>query len=179
MNAEYPLSKKGYKCLDHCYYPNTFIIHPVTLTKMQIKNTSFCPINEINDDGNLILYDKCDKPTHKEYDDTNAPQSLSFNTKLFLKIYGINNFTEGLEWLKNSSHLPIRTLIRNVNCMLSIYGDKNILFSEPIITFIQKLVKKKISYKQVEKYLIKYIKTNKEFDILKIKKYIKKSLNKI
>lgn len=179
MNEEeYSISDRGFKCIDHCYYPNTFIIHPITYNKIQENNYPFCPVNEVDDNGNYILYDKCSNPTKDKFETKYTLNILPFNKKEFLKLYGIITFEDAIKWINNSSHLPKNTLKRNINCILTVFGNNNVLFTEPIIKFIQKMIKK-TSYKQTEKLLIEYSKKNKEADLFKIKNFIKKSLNKI
>lgn len=178
---QFPISMKGYKCIGHCYYPNTYVIHPITQKNITNKKNNFCPVNEIDEKGEMILTDKCYIPTHKIQEDsiTNIFPTIKFNRDNFLRLYNINSFEDGIRWIENNDNLPIETIKRIIDCLISVYNNKNLIITTPLIKFFIRLTKNKLSYEDLESKLIKYVNSNQIYDIEKIKSFLKKSIHKI
>lgn len=149
-NKKYPISKNKFQCIGPCYYPNTWIIHPITLEYSK-RETAFCPINHVNyidkNTGKYIseITDICNFPTHKEdlsgkeFEINILTPNIDFNDAYFLKIYyNVYSFEDAINFIDTKTYLPLLTKIRVLNCALNAYGSElNIIDNRIVIFFIQ------------------------------------------
>lgn len=164
-NKKYPKSKKKFQCLGPCYYPNTMVIHPITLELTTNKKDPFCPVNEYynKDHKRNEIIDLCYNPTEKK--DLNKEELelnmllpfIDFNTEMFLKtLYNIYSFEECIEWLEKNIHLPFGTRQRIFNTSLIAYGSSIQIIDNKSAKFFIEIIKKQwISdiYNSLKKYI--------------------------
>lgn len=173
---KYPSSKMNSQCIGPCYYPGTWIVHPLTLEYIYEKNYPFCPTKEweyVDENGKreTKTYAECYHPTEtkdlsgKEYEMNMLVPNISFNDSHFLKIfYNIHTFEDAINWITNNKFMPILTRQRIINCSWSAYGDNLFSIDNRLVNFYIELAKKlwieKI-YKKINKYV--HINDNKVF----------------
>ena len=167
LSKKYPKSKSGKQCVGICYKKNTKIIHPIYSHVVTNLNNTFCPVAEFyeKENGKLIKkdIDDCNENIQKldyiynEFD--LLYPYVDFNSQVFLNIcYNINNFSDGLTWITNNSHLTLDTRERIFNLLIDAYG-KNLdiieISDNRIVDFINILIKTKYTY--TLKNLFKFI----------------------
>jgi hypothetical protein len=147
----YPKSINNLQCLGPCYEKNTSILHPTRFRTVTSIDSAFCPTTEhdgedpITHESIKLYTDKCLNPTHVKDELSSAsilaPRS-EFSKELFLAVYyEINSFEECIEWLDNNSHLPLKTQIRVVNAVLSVFGDNLQLIDDKFVKFFISYIK--------------------------------------
>ena len=167
LSKKYPKSITGKQCVGMCYKKNTKIIHPIYSKVVTLVDYPFCPVAEYyeKDNGKLIKkdIDVCNENIQKINNIFNEIDLLypyvDFNAAIFLNIcYNINNFSEGLSWIIDNSHLLIDTRERILNLLIDAYGDHLDIIEisdNRIIDFLHILIRSKYTY-TFEK-LFKYI----------------------
>lgn len=149
-----PKSINNRNCLGPCYYPNTYINHPVFLKEHYDKKNPICPtqIYESKDEisGKQVekYFDVCENPTEKEdIMDKNINITASFSgfTKDFFlsHYYNIFSFDDAIEWYINNKYLNLDTSVRIINASLNVFGDNISYFNNIFIEFYILYVKDK------------------------------------
>lgn len=86
---------------------------------------------------------------------------INFNEGFFLKkIYNIKSFDEALEYINKNNTLPLKTLLRIIDCSWKIYGEEVIVVDNRLIDFYVEVVKK-IWINEIYDHIEKYIKIDK------------------
>ena len=133
LTKKYPKSISGKQCVDLCYKKNTKIMHPIYFNLVTNKNDSFCPVANFFEKQNEKIIknniDVCNENIQKSNLIFNEIDMLypyiDFNSMMFLNMcYNINNFSDGLTWIVNNSHLLIDTRERIFNLLLDAYENK-------------------------------------------------------
>jgi hypothetical protein len=149
---KYPKSINNLQCLGPCYNKNTSILHPTQLRTYTSKD-SFCPTSvhiekDPNTGASIKMYtDKCLYPTNNE-DELGLSSLLTpkseFTKELFLNLYyGINSFTQCIEWISNNMYVSLKTQIRVVNAALNVFGNDIDLIDDRFTSFYIEYIKKK------------------------------------
>jgi|SRR3989344_5258929 len=170
----FPLSINHRQCLGACYYKNTTIIHPINYSLITNTKDAFCPVFDPTD--NNEYHDICLNPTEKEYKSTSNVQISHLTPTIFLyKVYNINSFYEGLQWINNNKDKNMLTKIRIINACLAAYEIEYNLLDEIFINFFIEYIKYQ-EYEFMITHLYKYInvtdnKVNLHVNELKLDEY--------
>lgn len=167
LNKKYPKSMNGKQCVGMCYKKNTKIIHPIYSHVVTNLNNSFCPVAEYyeKENGKMIKkdIDECNENIKKIEYIYNEIDFLypyvDFNSAIFLNMcYNINNFSEGLTWITENSHLVLDTRERIFNLIIDAFAthiDIIEISDNRIVDFLNILIRSKYSY--TLKNLFKFI----------------------
>ena len=144
MDNKYPISKHGFQCLDYCYKPNTWIIHPTSFVPVTNHLENFCPINEYDGknkrDGDI---DQCksssvvkDKQLAEDLGRNILMPTNNFSNENFLKIYyKINSMEEALDWITENSFEPYYTRRRIMDTSIKAFGFDDIIVDVRMVNF--------------------------------------------
>lgn len=159
-NKKYKKSINNQQCLGPCYQPNTNVIHPIFLTKIDRRypdnDKPFCPTNFFKKKNEMTgvyeqkNFDICENPTHDK--DIITAESFviinsNFSKETFLSYYyDINSYEDSLIWIENNNFVHIETKIRIMNASLNLYGDKLDYFDEKFINFYISCIKELYIY---------------------------------
>lgn len=136
---------KNIKCISKCFSKKETLIHPMLMLDV-ILNPGYCLTEPYYDKNNIIkITKKCDHNNNNvdlNEEDFIIP-SISFDSYKFLKnIYGIDNFSSGLEWLNENIYLSNITLFRFLNNFWEIYFDEIKIHLEKIKDIYLRIIKK-------------------------------------
>ena len=149
-----PKSINNRSCLGPCYYPETYINHPIFLKDFYDSNNPTCPTqiyktkDEITGKEVEKYFDVCEKPTHKE-DIMNQQSNFSASFSGFTKDYFLSNyynilsFDDAIEWYSNNIFLPIDSIIRIINASLNVFGNDIDYFNNIFVDFYILYIKEK------------------------------------
>ena len=156
-SQNYPKSTDNKQCVGPCYYPDTTVVHPITLNYVNNKDYAFCPIyiEELDKNGNKIVIEtgKCNIPTEKfDISNKNTEYNLliphiDLNAEYFLKkYYNIYTFEQMLDWLNNMKYTPIKTRSRVVDSAWVVFGKSLDILDQRIVDFYLEIIKRKWIY---------------------------------
>ena len=132
------------KCLSNCFSEEKTMIHPIIMLPYTLKS-GHCFTTPYYDKNNIIkIYKKCDKNNDKVFDKQNLIlPHINFDSNTFLSnIYGINDFSSGIDWLIENMYLPNATIFRFLNNFWEIYFDDIKINLEKIKNIYLKILEK-------------------------------------
>ena len=167
-HKDFPTSAHGHKCIGPCYFPNTRIIHPLTLDYINDVKYNFCPTNQYIDPETsgshkrMVYYDKCIIPTASTtlVDERLQNELISpmfrFSNEYFVKFYyKIQNLENLLKWLDQNKEYPYKTKERVFNSGMVVYGNEVNIIDHRMINYINEVMiyNLPLIYKKLRPYI--------------------------